>query len=395
MAAPGPPHESAITTVKADQSHPDVFKMPSAARDLLLPSPDHTITDLLSYQFPKPYQLKGSLKAEEFFSQDQPTSTDPNKIRCIPMPTTDTLQKLIAAAKALCKDGQTTSIKCIHIQKATTHRLPLWVMEYWSEANEVRTKHFDPWRSAVAMMERREQSWETKNPSSEHALIRDIHQLLVKIKYQDNVRGFERDLEPISSLPTYLTEDWFSTTHENQMLEVLQRNVLADAKLRESVEIVDLHFFQMLQHAYNNRGSSDYLESRYATSIRELGQELAVGLKDIVGGIVHVGGMHWAAVVIDFKNREFLYGDSQGDGADPSLLQVVDWWTEKHTSECFVYNALPITYQTDGHSCGLLAFNAIAHRVAPHLYPLIAMGEVDDGRLMMLQKIGQIHLLNV
>jgi hypothetical protein len=104
---------------------------------------------------------------------------------------------------------------------------------------------------------------------------------------------------------------------------------------------------------------------------------------------------HWVALVLDFKNSCIRYGDSFDEDAPPKLMCAVEWWTYYHTGRHFTHAKLAITMQTDGFSCGLLAYNALAHNANPEKYPLINATAVDDVRLEILLAVTRQHSDNI
>ena len=378
-----------------------ILEPPPEAQEKLLPAPDTTVAKLLAFRFPVTYSTEMVLDAREFIHEDQPTITDPGIICRIPSPPHNLLQAIAKLLLSNCESGKNMSIVCPHIQRSSEHRLPPWVVTYWFEVEEIRTKYYDPWQKAIKAAKQRQQTLQAKASAAAGAsqakeeLFQDIEKLIREIKFQEKLRGFERDTESVGTLTTYMTNDWFSTAHENQMLEVLRREVHADNVLRERVEIVDVHIFSMIKCLYTKRKTDAYWTTRYAKPIRKLGEALASGKKDIMGGIINIDNLHWASVFIDFRKKIILYGDSQGNPAPTSFIRSMDWWTTLHTSDGFRYDALEITYQTDGHSCGILAYNALAHAINPRENPLVEMDNVADKRLEMMSKISRIHLLNV
>jgi hypothetical protein len=99
---------------------------------------------------------------------------------------------------------------------------------------------------------------------------------------------------------------------------------------------------------------------------------------------------HWVPIVIDFRKREILYGDSLGGSVPLRLKLVLTWWTEFHSGEHFAYKNLSTTIQNDSFSCGILSYNALAvHFMKGEA--LIAAADVVKGRLRVLQKVIDEH----
>lgn len=79
--------------------------------------------------------------------------------------------------------------------------------------------------------------------------------------------------------------------------------------------------------------------------------------------IVNVNNNHWVALIIDFREHMILYGDSirKNIGCMNSELRLAfKWWATFHTGVRFKVEELPIMEQSDGFSCGILAWNALA-----------------------------------
>jgi hypothetical protein len=99
--------------------------------------------------------------------------------------------------------------------------------------------------------------------------------------------------------------------------------------------------------------------------------------------------------VLDFRAKTIWYGDSLQWEIEPKLRSVLEWWTEEHGSVRFTYQRLPITHQNDSFSCGLLAWNALAHFFLPFHRPLIDPADVVMERLRVLLCICERHHKNV
>ena len=150
-----------------------------------------------------------------------------------------------------------------------------------------------------------------------------------------------------------------------------------------------------IERAYKERDSAQYAESQYFAQARRLGEALSAGTRKSVLMLKNLNNEHWVALDLNFKDSCIWYGDSFGEEPPPELMCAVEWWTHHHTGRDFTQAKLPITTQNDGFSCGLLAYNALAHRANPKKYPLIDAAKVDDARLeILLAVIGQ-HSDNV
>ncbi|KAH7908916.1 hypothetical protein BJ138DRAFT_990150, partial [Hygrophoropsis aurantiaca] len=212
---------------------------------------------------------------------------------------------------------------------------------------------------------------------------------LASLPWSGNIRGFDNP-EPIHRLATYATRGWLGTTHEDQMLDLLRRDLHRGSTSHKTV-IENLAFSKFLQEGYARRNSGEYEASRYFRVARGLGQALASQTRDILGYLMNLNDNHWVVVVLNFRDSTILYGDSLGDPIPANLASILDWWTNTHTGLTFVHKTLPITHQQDSFSCGLLSFNALAHYILPDQYPLINPVEVDNERLKIMLQVVKRH----
>src|ERR1700679_1158041 len=144
--------------------------------------------------------------------------------------------------------------------------------------------------------------------------------------------------------------------HEDQILDLLRRDLLFQGS---RAEIANMAFFKKLCEPYNRRATGEYAESRAFTWIRGIGKALVAGERDGLGTMVNIGGDHWVAIALDFKQSLVWYGDSFGRKPVEEVTSVLNWWSFHHTGCQFAYRSMVISTQTDGFSCGLLGTNAL------------------------------------
>ena len=82
---------------------------------------------------------------------------------------------------------------------------------------------------------------------------------------------------------------------------------------------------------------------------------------------------HWCALIVNTNQHTLHYGDPMGSPPPAELLDVMGWWLGLSFIEKFTFHALPITQQTDGHSCSIFTINALAHYFIPSM-PLLLNG---------------------
>lgn len=190
-------------------------------------------------------------------------------------------------------------------------------------------------------------------------------------------------------MATYASRAWLGTTHENQILDLLRRELLLKGS---RIEVPGMAFFATLRDACQCRNTGEYEGSRHFAWIRGIGEALVLGERDGLGTMVNIDGDHWVAIALDFEESLIWYGDSFGQDAVEEVTSVLDWWTFHHTGQKFEYRKLKISSQKDGFSCGLLGPNALFHFYLPDLYPLIDVTKVDTERVRLLLRVAQRHL---
>ena len=280
-------------------------------------------------------------------------------------------------------------MKCQHAPSASRQNLPVWVIPYWAEVLELRSTFRKAWLRAEEFIRLRKKVWKkTVGGESTDEIMQQGYDMLSCLQWFGNIRGFDHE-EPLSMVATYASRMWLSTMHENQILDLLRRDVLFQGL---KAEIANMAFFETLRKAYNCRDTGEYDESRFFAWIRGIGKALVAGEWDRLGTMVHIGGDHWVAIALDFEQSLVWYGDSFGRKPVEEVTSVLDWWTFHHTGCKFAYRNMKISTQTDGFSCGLLGSNALAHFYLPETHPLIDVATVDTERVRILLKVGQRHL---
>ncbi|KAG1738086.1 uncharacterized protein EDB91DRAFT_1005000, partial [Suillus paluster] len=131
--------------------------------------------------------------------------------------------------------------------------------------------------------------------------------------------------------------------------------------------------------------------SKYFAWTHKIGMALASGMRKSLGFLLHINNNHWIAIVLNFMHSQILVGDSFQHNLDPAVLDILSWWTHHHTSCTFTTTILPTTVQHNIFSCGVLAFNALAHYFLPAKYNLINSNAIRDERLRVLLEVVKHH----
>ncbi|THU86592.1 cysteine proteinase, partial [Dendrothele bispora CBS 962.96] len=219
------------------------------------------------------------------------------------------------------------------------------------------------------------------------------------VPWSGYINGFPIHVD-ISYLGGFLGPRWLSTEQLNMVMHLIHLELVKkgcnDVKIIKETTM----FHQKLLEAYHAQRTSidaldTYTNANHYRWIRDSCQALQTGQYEQLAFLVNLNDNHWVSVVINGHTDTIFYGDSLGSDVDPTLRDALRWWTHLHTGRDFVFEELPITRQTDGHSCGLMACNAIEawvlHKPAIYIDPDCALEE----RLRMFVRIVQRHFEEV
>ena len=261
-------------------------------------------------------------------------------------------------------------------------RYPLWVITFWVEVVPIHNAH-DQWKMLIETLCER---LKLKAPwSQDFALLERSLQMAPALLWGTRVPGFNVDVD-MQYLSYFFTMQWLTDDHETLMLDLLQTEVACSPQ-HQSFVFASVFLHNWITGAFKN--PVDYVIDQQLTWLRDLGNTYAES-KSTVLTISNLNDNHWVAVVLDFNYRTIYYGDSFNRFPSLNTLSAFERWTHFHTGKDFKVMLLPTTHQTDRHSCGLLAWNALAHMVFPDRYQLFNASKVDNERLQLFLRIAEI-----
>jgi len=235
------------------------------------------------------------------------------------------LGELVAACKTAVLSGM-RSVKCRHAPSASGQYLPVWVIPYWAEVLEIRTTSRKAWVGAEEFIRMRKKVLKkTMNGENADAIMQEAYDMLSCLPWSGDVRGFNAS-ELLYKLATYASREWLATMHEDQILDLLRRELLLKGT---RTEIAQMAFFWSLHQAYTCHDTGEYEESHVFAWIQGIGTALVTGERDGLGTMVNIGGDHWVAIAIDFELSLVWYGDSFGQRPVEEVTSVLDWWTRR------------------------------------------------------------------
>ncbi|KAJ7861923.1 hypothetical protein B0H13DRAFT_1538861, partial [Mycena leptocephala] len=188
---------------------------------------------------------------------------------------------------------------------------------------------------------------------------------LEKLPWDGNVQGF-RGGGFVNDFALWFTRDWLNTDHEDQMLELLASDLgISDGS---TTCIQPTYFVRGLAQAYCDPES--YQTARRFGWLRKLGASFAMKDRKRLGSIANKNEDHWVALGIDCERKAIGYGDGFRTKLSASLRKHLDWWLIEHLSAEFKWTDIPVVKQSDPHSCGILAYFAMAHWFDSERFPL-------------------------
>ncbi|PPQ88837.1 hypothetical protein CVT25_010268 [Psilocybe cyanescens] len=200
-------------------------KIPPEIEKIIIPDQDLSVLDFLQFWLPGASQaFNGSINLpEKFLSSLAPSTISMADIQAIPTPPLAVLNTLIYA-----KDYW---VQVLHLQ-------PL--KKKWVNAQESLQK----------------QGTHRQCTEDTRALIKKVYNKLACISWASNMNGFPATITT-DHLATYLTKNWLSDEHENQMLHLLKCKVLR--KQRDNgISICDTFFIKRLINIHQMANRMDH-----------------------------------------------------------------------------------------------------------------------------------------
>ena len=353
------------------------FVIPLDIEKQLLPSPKISLKALTDFSMPSQSKSSNQKSLTHFFSKEVPSPTSAAvtiRLRRLPTPDPCTVRQLVEFSRQAWLDGF-TSVHYSHLQSAseTTTLFPLWVISYWNKVLDIK-KISNKWLKS--------RDWITKqlrqNKSTECRLLAEETSIMLTVLPWGEKKpdGVSEGGDPIHVLSCYLGPNWLANAEQDEMLELMRVKLLEDPKAYARFRLQNTYFTEKLLNEFDSK--ANYQTNKSSAWLRHLGDEVVQGNAVLVT-VVHLGKIndtpHWVPLVVE--KGEIRYGDSFGTGIPERLQSAFIWWLRQHHIFDPSIQQLPVTTQTDGHSCGILADNALCHFVNPISSPLLGNAESD------------------
>ncbi|KAK6971834.1 hypothetical protein R3P38DRAFT_2813484 [Favolaschia claudopus] len=148
---------------------------------------------------------------------------------------------------------------------------------------------------------------------------------LRRCQWDGEVKGF-RAGGAVDNLARWLTKDWLTTDHEDQMLELSASDLGISDGSTSCVQ--STYFVHALAQAYEDPATYR-AASRFAW-LRRPGIAFATKQRLRLGTIVNEDENHWTALTIDCEAKLVGYGNGFLTKAPASLRRHLDWWLYEH-----------------------------------------------------------------
>lgn len=379
-----------------EKSRKTSHRVPRYVRDALLPKPSLSIQDLLLFRFLDTcpdYTTSQKIKeSQRYFSHLPATTENANDIQAIPIPPHSIRTQLQNQWRREAEQGA-LSVDCTWMHRNNTSkdtaRVPLWSIRLWEELVMCQETYKKPWTRVVKYLALRQSS---AMSTTSQALVARVYETLSSVSWSGYLNGFD-EKDSIYHLAKFGTDAWLTDVQEDQMLQLLRRD-LQEMGLTDQVQFLPTSFFHALRESYDGSGIEGYDQDFHFQLQRVTGTALEAARCDFAS-IVNINGNHWLSVIIRREDNMILIGNSLHSAKDDNLLLAINWWVRRHLGFPFTVGELHAVQQIDTSSCGLLAFNALAHHYLPLIWPEMDPSLMDDERLRMMLKVVAHHQENV
>ena len=126
----------------------DLFGIPVHYRQLLLPNPECSVSELL--QFPLPPQAHSKTRTKsQYWSPAMPAAVDIENLKSLAIPCCTSLKDIREQVYRHHILEQASSIQYPHLSASCyLENFPLWVVMYWIESSQLCQYVKEPWHQA-------------------------------------------------------------------------------------------------------------------------------------------------------------------------------------------------------------------------------------------------------
>ena len=338
----------------------------TAGTRAVLPSDSLPVSELLELCLPSFSRVMPSMEPEQCFSNHPPTESVAIYLSR-PVPPVTFIEGLRSAARQAMLNGRLSIVDWT--RKNSSSFFSFELIEFWTSLTKIIHAR-QRWEAALRWVEQAVRD----DPLDKD--VREIHLILQTTPWDANLKILRSRLTFLE-MATFLSNHWLSSSHVDMVLSSIatrqlqinsgpgqehHRYLIGNTVLSEHLDLSPL--------LHNNISPLHTLPlqsycSQAPQDLQCAGAHLARCQPD--GEVVFVAYSppgHWAAVSVTSKGT-LEWADSLGRRPPSSLVVGVQNWLRYNlpTISFSLGDNFQCSRQTDGYSCGIMALNAIKHRI--------------------------------
>lgn len=341
------------------------LETPPEKFSILVPPARTSVLDLIYHtKIPKICANESSYATppgHNFFSTAMPTK-DTSTIQNTLIPP----RTIVAVLSGRAKEEWLRSAESICVPGIEGY-FPIWILHYWL--------HIHVYVDPVQVSWRRGLDWlKHKDFTPYPDQVKATFDSLATLSWTGNIitPGKSRELSVSKiSLLTYLSRQWFSDEHIDQMIYYLEDDIEKSIP-GHKIRLIDTILIRNIIQAYSQdqTGEASY-DVDGSSFVPKFGRSLSE--TNFLGGIFHVHGNHWITLTVDIELEEIAYGDPASKEAletsEPILDSALRWFLSQHIPSLHSTDQLEEVVlptpaqiiQCDSWNCGVYSFNALSH----------------------------------
>lgn len=333
----------------------------TASTRAVLPSDNLSVWELLDQRLPTVSSVIPSINPEQCFSNHPPNES---VTICLsrPVPPTHFVDGLRNFARQAMLNGKLSILDWTC--KSSTTFFSFELIEFWSTLAKIIHAQQE-WAAALRWLEQAIQN----EPLDKE--VREVHHILRTTPWNTELQIL-RSRVTFLEMVTFLSNGWLSSSQIDMALSSIATRQLQIAGGQERCHhligttiLSELLSSSPLLHS-KNLPHDTLLPDAYTLhaprDLRHAGAHLAQHGEVVF--IAYSPPGHWAAISITSKGT-LEWADSLGRRTPSTLITGVQKWLRYHLSSYSftLGNNFPCSRQTDSYSCGIIALNAIRHRI--------------------------------
>ena len=358
--------EPSDTLIEAEHELTQRLTLTAGTR-AVLPSDSLSVSELVDLTLPTISSVIPPVKPELCFSNHPPTESV-TIYRSRPVPPASFVEGLRNVSRQAMLNGKLSIMDWT--RKNSMSFFSFELIEFWSSLADIVHARQE-WEAAF--------QWLEETAQDDPRLSKEVHEvrlILQTTPWKANLQILRSRL-PFHKMATFLSNSWLSSSQIDMSLSsmaVHQLRISGDQeKCRYLIGTTVLSELLTSSPLLHNKDSThDALPHHSYTlhaprDLRHAGAHLARYQPDAGDEVVFIAyspPSHWAAVSITSKGI-LEWADSLGRRPPSTLVTGVQSWLRYHlmSSSFTLGNNFPCSRQTDSYLCGIIALNAIKHRI--------------------------------